>query len=131
MAYSIYDARIKSYSDARIWEYLVRESSNRPMSAERKERHDEIKRALRRFYHRDRSGRRLVSSNDIDSYTLLVTCPEWVKTEEDAEEWFEEEERMECIPSLYDCTGQHFSCGHKVFQRNGKWMCYHHIAVDI
>lgn len=34
-------------------------------------------------------------------------------------------------PSQYDCTGQPFTLSHKLFKRGGRWMAYHHYAIDV
>ena len=47
---TIYDSYIKNYHDAGLWTILLREKEGRIESPEAKERHDEIKRAIRRFY---------------------------------------------------------------------------------
>lgn len=130
MAYNIYDDRIKNYEDAKLWESLVRLTSNRPMSAERKERHDEIKRALRKFYHKSSDG--AVNFGEWDSFISKYPLPGWIKTKEEAIEFFEEYEWMRCTPSQYDCTGQMFTYGYCVFQKSdGRWWVYHRIALDV
>lgn len=98
--------------------------------ANAKEWLDSIKRANRKFTHEE-SDERVIKDYGIDGYIILKSCPDWVETEEDAEEWFDSEEKMVYIPSPYDCTGQQFTSWYKLFQRNGKWMCYHSIGVDV
>ena len=63
-------------------------------------------------------------------YTMLCPFPDFIDNVEDAEEYFEECMRLEYVPSMYDCTGQHFTTGHKIFWRRGKLYVYHNIAVD-
>lgn len=94
-----------------------------------KEWFDRIKRANREYTHRE-SDRRMIKV-DMDGCILLIECPDWVETRMDAEEWFYSEEERTYIPSPYDCTGQQFTCWYKLFKRNGKWMCYHDIGIDV
>lgn len=90
------------------------------------------KRALRKILKgRDIKDRRIVKNYGMDGFVLLIELPEWVKTYEDAEYWFEENERRVCRPSMYDCTGDSFTSWYKLFQRNGRWMCYHSVAFDL
>ena len=90
------------------------------------------KRALRALLKsRDIKDRRIVKNYGMDGFVLLIELPEWVKTYEDAEYWFEENERRVCRPSMYDCTGDSFTSWYKLFQRNGRWMCYHSVAFDL
>lgn len=99
------------------------------MTDNRKAKLDEIKREIRRYIHKP--SEYTVVRGDWDNAVLLKSCPDWVETEEDAEEWFDTCERITYVPTYYDCTGQSFTSWHKVFKRNGKWMCYHCIAVDV
>ena len=67
----------------------------------------------------------------LDRCIDLITFPEEVKNEEDAEEYFDVWYYRESPHSLYDCTGKWFTSRHKIFERNGKWMCYHVMLCDI
>ena len=100
---------------------------------EKKEVFDEIKRSIRRFYKKVCAPRdcRCVRDNGIDGYVLLITLPEWVQNKQDAIYYMVQNEVMECRPSQYDCTGQHFTNWYKVFCRRGRWMAYHSIRVDV
>lgn len=91
-----------------------------------------LKRELRKYLHKPiTEERRCIFEDDYGYYIMLIRLPEFVKCEEDAEEFFDKFERMEYIPSQYDCTGQHSTRGHKIFKRQGRFWCYHFIAVDI
>lgn len=133
---NIYDSYIKSYRDARTWESLLRDAKedgklDRP---ERKEHYDEIKRAIRRFYKKvcDRANSGETRFGGWDWYTHKYPLPEYIKSREDAVEYFEEYEYMECEPSQYDCTGQLFTSRYCVFQKpDGRWWVYHCIAMDV
>lgn len=64
--------------------------------------------------------------------THKYPLPEHIKSREDAVEYFEEYEYMECEPSQYDCTGQLFTSRYCVFQKlDGRWWVYHCIAMDV
>ena len=95
------------------------------------EKIQELKRNLRAYLNKPiRDDRRCIYEDNYGYYIMLVRFPEFIKNEEDAEEYFDEFERMEYRPSMYDCTGQHFTTGHKIFKRHGRYWCYHHIAID-
>lgn len=132
MKMSIYDSYMKSYRDVSVWLTLLRyaESQGKPMD---NEKYIEIKRAIRRFYKKvcDRASRDEYKFGHFDSYTHRYPLPEWIKTKDEAVEYMEENEVMECRPSMYDCTGQLFTSGYKVFERNGRWNVYHHISMDV
>ncbi len=133
MQISVYDQFIHNYRDARLWISLLREDS-RPMSDAKKDRHDEIKRALRRFYKKvcEKANSGETRFGDWDWYTHKYPLPEAIKTKEEAVEYFEEYEYMECEPSQYDCTGQLFTSRYCVFQKpDGRWWCYHVVCMDV
>ena len=130
---SIYDQYMHNYRDVRIWLTLLRdaERDGKPMD---NDKYIEIKRAIRKFYHKVCEKAKedtAVISGDFDCYTRRYPLPECIKTKEEAVEYMEEYEVMECAPSQYDCTGQHFTSWYKVFCRNGRWQVYHHICVDV
>lgn len=133
MKISVYDQFIHNYRDARLWISLLRGSSDRPMSDAKKDRHDEIKRALRRFYKNvcEKAASGETVFGEFDGYIRKYPLPESIKTKEEAQEYFEEYEWMECEPSMYDCTGQHFTHRYCVFQKGNRWWCYHVIGVDV
>ena len=90
----------------------------------------ELKRELREYSHR-KSDRKYFAESDYGYYKLLIELPEYIKTYEDADEYFKEEEYMTCRPSQYDCTGQHFTLRYKIFKRNGRFMAYHECGIDV
>ena len=69
--------------------------------------------------------------NGIDGYIELLQLPEEITTRETADEWFQYNEYMECVPSAFDCTGQRFTNWYKLIERNGRWWVYHSILVDV
>lgn len=90
------------------------------------------KREIRAYYketaHKDR---KIINETDYGSYVLLIELPEFVKTMEDACEYFDEYERLTYVPSQYDCTGQLFTNWYKPVKRNGRWYVYHSISMDV
>ena len=94
------------------------------------ERIAEQKREIRRF-HKMKSDRRIVKDNGIDGFVELVELPEYLKSTEDATEYFEEYEVRHAMPSMYDCTGQAFTSWFKVFKRHNKFFAYHSICFDV
>lgn len=91
----------------------------------------DLKRTIREYAHRKSDRRYLANISDDSYYTVLITLPEYIKTYEDADEYFKEEEFMTCRPSQYDCTGQHFTRWYKIFKRNGRFVAFHKCGVDI
>ena len=66
-----------------------------------------------------------------DSWVAIVRLPQTIENEKEAEDYFEENMRMECAPSQYDCTGQAFTNWHKVVKRNGNYWVYHSVSLDV
>lgn len=95
-----------------------------------KEKIAEQKREIRKFYKRG-NDRRLVKDNGIDGYVLLIELPETLENKRDAEEYFEKNEEICAVPSMYDCTGQAFTSWFKVFKRRDRFMAYHSICFDV
>lgn len=76
-------------------------------------------------------GRRIVKDDGIDGYIELITLPGFIKSMESAEEYFENEIRIEPCYSIYDCTGKPFTSWEKIFERNGRFMAYHRVCFDV
>ena len=103
-----------------------------PLSADperTQNRINDYKRAYRAYLNQA-SDRRIVKS-DGDGCILRIQVPGSIQTEEAAQDWFESRERMECRPSQYDCTGQLFTCWHKIVRIGGQLVCYHCIGIDV
>lgn len=137
-----YVPSVKSYRDVYIWLSVLRDYEEalkeHGVFDEKREHYreyaKEIKREIRKFYRKVCEKAKedtAVISGDFDCYTRRYPLPECIKTKEEAVEYMEEYEVMECAPSQYDCTGQHFTSWYKVFCRNGRWQVYHHICVDV
>ena len=88
----------------------------------------ELKQAIREYNRRQASSDRRMISSDSDSYVVLVDVPENVT---DVDEWFDLNERLECRPSMYDCTGQAFTMWYKVCERGGGRKVYHCVGFDV
>lgn len=98
-----------------------------------KEAEDKIyamKRDIREFNRRE-SDRVVISDNGIDGYTLRISCPEWVKTEAKAEEWFDAYERFGYRNYGWDCTGEALTAWHHIGKLAGRMVCWHHVAYDV
>ena len=95
-----------------------------------KEQVRELKKSIREYSKR-KSDRRYFGESDYGYYKVLIELPEYIKSKEDAEEYFKENEFMTCRPSQYECTGQHFTLRYKISKRNGKYMAYHECGVDV
>lgn len=91
------------------------------------------KREIRKIYKKEheKPERHIVHDNGIDGYIELLQLPEEITTMETADEWFQYNEYMECVPSAFDCTGQKFTNWYKLVNRNGRWWVYHSISVDV
>lgn len=89
---------------------------------------DDIKRGLRDFYHRANGPVKWLKA-DYDGGFEVISLT--AKTEEEAEDEFNDRYRYIYTPSQYDCTGKPFTLSHKLFKRGGRWMAYHHYAIDV
>ena len=114
----------------RLFEDCAKKDPSRKISNDRDSYIVQTKRSLRKFLKRT-LDERIVKDNGFDGYISLVTLSEYVQDEESAKEYFEEELRLVCYPSQYDCTGQAFTCWYKLFERNGRWMAYHCVGYDV
>ena len=124
------------YKTKSMWESLSDLAEFKADSNAMKFANEEIikcKKAIRKEIKReeDETKDRRIIKGDWDSYLVKIYCPEWVQTMEDAEEWFNEFERIEMIYYPWDCTGQLFTSWHWIFCVNGKWICYHDVAMDV
>lgn len=93
----------------------------------------QIKRAIRSFYKKEKAKRKmqLVKSYGIDGFIVLTELPEDLQSADEARGYFEKEELLVYKPSIYDCTGQSFTAGYKVVERQGRFWVYHHIGYDV
>ena len=69
---------------------------------------------------------------DCDSCVDKFPLPADIKTKEDAERFFYDNEYISYKPSPYDCTGQLFTNWFKIFRKpNGEFWCYHSYSRDV
>ena len=116
-----------AYEILQIYEEYIKKYGR---TANIEKRITEQKREVRGF-HKIKSDRRIVKDNGIDGFVELVELPEYLKSTEDATEYFEEYEVRHAIPSMYDCTGQAFTSWFKVFKRHNKFFAYQSICFDV
>lgn len=86
----------------------------------------DLKQSIREYNHR-KTDRRIITG-DYDSVLVLVDVPQGVT---DIDAWFDENERLVYMPSMYDCTGQAFTEWYKVVKRAGGYKVYHMIGYDV
>lgn len=98
-----------------------------------KEHIKSIKRDIRGYFKKksQKPQKRLVKDNGIDGFIELIQLPGFLKNVEDAKEYFDENEVMICRPSMYDCTGQLFTCWYKIIERHGRMFAYHCVGCDV
>jgi hypothetical protein len=93
----------------------------------------ELKVEIRR-YHREHpvSEEVLVHDDGIDGYIVRFPLPEFIKSREDGEEYFMENEYIRYRYTYYDCTGQAFTSWFKLYHRpDGRWWAYHRVSYDV
>lgn len=120
--------KITCIDDARSYERVLYALRSLPQGKAVRSYVDDVKRDLRAFYHRP-EGRVKIITADYDSGWQLFTLA--AKTKEDADAEFNALYYRDCVPSQYDCTGQMFTIFYRLFKRNGRWMAYHHFAMDV
>ena len=86
----------------------------------------ELKQDIRKYNNRVPDNRLIIQDDGMDGYIELIEMPET----ENPEEWFDDNIRLICTQSMYDCTGKAFTWKHKIFRRRGKLMCYHRVTFD-
>ncbi len=127
----MFDTIRRSYEFLQMEKELVKEGKLPSLTTDRVA--IMIKREIREAYRKDRERRKCsVFCADYDRAIFKFALPEWIETREDAEDYFEARERIEMIPSQYDCTGQIFTTRYCVFQKpDGRWWVYHCMAMDV
>lgn len=91
------------------------------------------KRALREWAHRgeDQLERHTVKDYGMDGMVVRIELTGCESVEE-AEEWFENCERIEYTYYPWDCTGQCSTEWHRIKQMaGGRYVCYHSIGRDV
>ena len=122
------------YGVIRAWEKALKNGGfGNPKSAE--EYLIKMKRDIREFNKRKSEmyadPQYRTFSDDYESVWIRKPLPDYIKTMEDAEEYFDEEERIEMIHYPWDCTGQKFTGRHCIFEVNGRFILYHRVDIDI
>lgn len=124
-----YISNAKKYREAWIMRRFIEQTIAELGNGEKARAYlDDLKRSIREY--RDRPTLNIIKEYGIDGFIELDALPEQIETELDAEEYFEENMRLVCTPSQYDCTGQLFTSWHKLVKRRGRWYVYHAIACD-
>ena len=90
-----------------------------------------LKEQIRAYTHQPPRKEILVRDYGIDGYIIRFPLPAWIRTKEDAEEYFEEYCYMRCRPTMYDCTGDLFTAWYKVYRHCDRWWAYHSIGCDV
>lgn len=92
----------------------------------------ETKLRIRDYHNRLKENTfHIIHDDGIDGYISLEQAPNFLKTKEEVEEWFEETNVLVARPSLYDCTGQPFTSWYKVVERREKFFVYHCVGFDV
>ena len=106
---------------------LIKDFFDKANDKAKAEKHmQDVKQAIR-AYNRRKSDRRIISG-DYDGYIELIEVPQGIT---DVDAWFENNERLTAMPSMYDCTGQLFTVWYKVVKRHGRYMVYHSVGADV
>ena len=128
---------MNAYQDLIIYERLTKELEKQTgvRANKAKEYLDEMKRKIRRANkatnYRFSEGE-TVFANEFESAIFKYPLPAYLTTFEEAEEYFDEYERLYFIASPYDCTGQHFTSWRKIFRKpDGRFWVYHSIGMDV
>lgn len=121
--------KIRDKEDFQMWTCLLRQRDI--LSKVNDENIIKVKRALREFTHKPLSEERIVKDDGIDGYIVLSPLPDRIKTPEGAHDYFMNTEYRECVPSMYDCTGQAFTSWFKIINRQGRFWAYHSICFDV
>ena len=97
---------------------------------ERKQYIANLKRNIREFQRRPvQEG--TVIDDTIDGFTALFPLPENLSSNEEADEYFRQQEYIYYRNSAYDCTGQAFTSWYKIFERRGRFWAYHRVNFDV
>lgn len=119
------------YEDLSLWNNIL-ELYNVDKSKVEKQIKD-IKQKIREYDRpkEDSFNYRIVKTYGIDGYIELVELPAYVDNMEYAKEFTAEYIRIPSFSCAYDCTGRCFTNWTKVFERNGKFYCYHSVGFDV
>lgn len=90
-----------------------------------------LKKHIRDLSHRAPREEVLVRDDGMDGYVIRFPLPEWVETEEQANDFFRDRYYRECVPSMYDCTGQLFTSWFTCKKWGNRWWAWHSVGVDL
>lgn len=126
---------IWTYKDLRFYESVLKELKKQPGSNPEyfEELIIEQKRKIRKHNKSNAEyDRTIVRDYGMDGYVEKFLLPEGIATMEEANEYFEDYERIYYMPSPWDCTGQAFTSWYKIFRKpDGRYLAYHSVGRDI
>lgn len=126
------EIRIRNYRDAGFYELVLKFIKLGKFQNPGVYDVPEVKRALRKFYHKPTDETVMVHDDGIDGAIVRFPLPEWIEDKEDGRVWFMENEYIHFRPSYYDCTGQAFTSWFKVYKHSdGRWWAYHRVSFDV
>jgi len=120
---------IRTKDNAELAYYMIRHlDNNRP---DLQQKIADLKRNLREYLNRKPDTDCVLVRGDWDWYISKETLPEFLKTKQEAIDWFETFRVIEQQPSAYDCTGRPSTCWYKIFGEPGKYKAYHYVQYDV
>lgn len=90
-----------------------------------------LKREIRRYTNAPLAEKRIVRDDGMDGFVSLEMLPDWIGSEEEAVEFFEDYLYIQPLYSAYDCTGRPFTSWYKVFRRGDRFWAYHCVGYDV
>ena len=114
-----------AYKILLILEELKKRGSNERLETLIVEQKREI-----RYFHRIIPRRRIIKDYG-DGFIELVELAGYIRSKEEASEYFERWMLIEARPSQYDCTGQAFTSRYKTFERHNRFFAYHWVNFDV
>lgn len=88
------------------------------------------KKTIRNYLSLPPKHRRIIRSS-YDDFVELVELPAFIRTAEEADEYFMDALFIEPTYAAWDCTGKPFTRYYKLFQRHNRWMAYHFVNYDV
>lgn len=94
------------------------------------------KREIRRLQKKDPSEYEgcnifMVEDSGIDGCTMKAFLPERISSHESAEDFFMDHLYRECMPSMYDCTGQIFTAWWHIGRLHDRYVVYYRQCMDV
>ena len=119
-----------AYENLSLWKYL--RSMTPPDKLELvDEKILRYKRRIREYHkHSDNEPEHRFLSHDYDYGVEIVILPGDL-TREQVDKYYDLNMHRECMPSMYDCTGQIFTVWHRVVRTGAGWKIYHGLAMDV